>query len=66
MSLAVRHCRSLVAAMNVASLGALQFSFGVTLPPSSAIVSLIWLWISLHSVDGSGCSSSSSESEDQE
>lgn len=60
MSLAVRHCVSLVADIHVASLGALQFSFGVTLPPYSVIVDLIWLWISGHSTDGSGSSSAPS------
>ena len=52
---------SFVAAMNVASLGALQFNFGVTMPPNSEIVFLIWVWISCHSVDGSGSSSPESE-----
>ena len=61
MSFGERHWVSFVAAMKVASLGALQFNLGVTMPPNSLMVFLIWVWISCHSVDGSGSSSPESE-----
>lgn len=63
MSLGVRHCMSFVAAIQVASLGALQFNFGVTLPSNSAIVDLIWEWMSSQSFEGSDSSSTSESSE---
>lgn len=63
MSFGVRHCMSFVAAIQVASLGALQFNFGVTLPSNSAIVDLIWEWISSQSFEGSDSSSTSESSE---
>lgn len=52
----------LVAFIHVASLGADQFSFGHTLPPNSAIVDVIFEWISGQRRDGSGGSSSEDES----
>lgn len=64
MSFAVRHCKSFVADIQAASLGALQFSFGVILPPNSDTVDLICECNPLHSTDGSDCSSSS-ESENE-
>ena len=51
-----------VAAIHVASLGADQLSFGYTDPFNSAIVSLIFLCMSIHAKDGSGSSFSESES----
>ena len=65
MSLGVRHSMLLVAAIQVASLGADQFSLGITEPSSSAMVDLIFAWILRHARDGSG-GSSSSESEPEE
>lgn len=50
-----------VAFIHVASLGADQFNFGHTLPPSSAIVAIIFEWISGQRRDGSGGSSSEDE-----
>jgi hypothetical protein len=41
ISLGLWHSRLFVADIQVASFGALQFSFGVTLPPSSSMVSRI-------------------------
>ncbi len=54
----------LVAFMKVASLGADQLSLGTTLPPSSAMVDLIFWWRSGHCVEGS-LSGSVSESESE-
>ena len=59
MSFALVHSVLLVAAIHVASLGADQFSFGWMRPPSSAIVVVIVEWMSDHSSEGSGSSSSS-------
>ena len=50
----------LVAAIHVASLGADQFSFGWTRPPSSAMVAVIVEWMSDQASQGFGSSSSSS------
>lgn len=66
MSLGVRHSMLFVAAIHVASLGADQFSFGVTLPPSSSMVSLIFWWTSRNWIEGSRRASSSSESSSAE
>jgi hypothetical protein len=49
-----------VAAIQVASFGALQFSFGATLPPNSSMVRSIASWVSRQLALGSGLSSSSS------
>ena len=65
MSLGVRHSMLFVAAIQVASLGADQFSLGITEPSSSAMVDLIFAWISRQARDGSG-GSSSSDSEPEE
>ena len=62
MSLGVRHSMLLVAAIQVASLGADQFNLGITEPESSVMVDLIFVWISCQAREGSG-GSSSSESE---
>ena len=66
MSLGVRHSMLFVAAIQVASLGADQFSLGITEPFSSAMVDFILVWMSCQVRDGSGGSSSSSESEPHE
>ena len=54
-----------VAAIQVASLGADQFSLGITEPLSSAMVDFILAWMPCQSREGSG-GSSSSESESEE
>lgn len=67
MSFGVRHSILFVAAIQVASLGADQLSLGITEPLSSAMVDLIFAWMSCQARDGSGGSSSSeSESEESE
>ena len=53
----------LVAFIQVASLGADQFSLGITEPPSSAMVDRILVWISGHACEGSESESESSASE---
>ena len=67
MSLGVRHSMLFVAAIQVASLGADQFNLGITEPSSSAMVDLIFAWVSRQAREGSdGSSSSDSELEESE
>ena len=61
MSFGVRHSILFVAEIQVASLGADQFNLGITDPPSSVIVDLIFWWISSQEREGSENSSSLSE-----
>lgn len=58
MSLAVRQSM-LFAFIHVASLGADQFSFGMTLPPKVSIVFCTAVWMFLQPAATSTCSSSS-------
>lgn len=60
MSLGVRHSMLFVAAIQVASLGADQFSLGITEPLRSAMVDFIFVWMSCQAREGSGGGSSSS------
>ena len=60
MSFGVRHSMLFVAAIQVASFGALQLSVGATLPPSSAMVRSMASWVSRQLALGSGLSSPSS------
>ena len=53
MSLAERHSREFVGLIHVASLGADQFSFGKTFPPSEEIVVVIREWVSGKRREGS-------------
>ena len=62
-SLALRHSILFVAFIHVASLGADQFIFGNTEPPSSCMVEVTWAWSSGHAAEGSEEVSSESESE---
>ena len=59
MSLGVRHSMLFVAAIQVASLGADQFSLGITEPLSSVMVDFTLAWMSCQAREGSGGSSSS-------